>query len=1198
MHVKQIIIQGFKSYKEQTVIEPFSPKHNVIVGRNGSGKSNFFAAIRFVLSDAYTQMGREERQALLHEGSGSAVMTAYVEVIFDNEDERFPTGTEEVILRRTIGVKKDEYSLNRKNATKTDVMNLLESAGFSRSNPYYIVPQGRVTTLTNMKDSERLNLLKEVAGTQVYEARRFDSLRLMEESEHKRQRTDESMTSINNRLAELEEEKEELREYQDKDRERRCLEYCIYHQNQVAFTRELDQIEVLQQNRQEDAAENEQKFIEGEQEMDALDESIGNESKEIRILENDKKDFERDRKTWAKNKAQLDIEVKALTDGRSEAAQRRNQLQSHLKNTQSSIQQREADLARLDPEAKQARNEEAGIKAQLDDAEAHRRQLHEKQGRNEHFRSKKERDQWLTEQIDAINMNLATNKATGMQTNEDIAELKVEVTRLEKEASDFQARLDNYDPELRSAEGEVNTTKDRLVQLTDHRKELEREQARLEENLGPAKEQLRKAENSLAKLQDANLRAGLSTVREWKKQGRFQGLHGTIGELLEVDQTYRNIVDATGGRSLFDYVVDDYETAAELSRLLTKHSLGRVTFLPLNGLRGKQANLPQANDAVHLMKKLKFNEDLHNAFSQIFGKTVICPNLQIASQYARSHGVSAVTFDGDQADKKGALTGGYHDARQSRYDAIQNSKKFGDECDRLQSRLDDVKRQREDLDQQVTNAKSELQKASQKLQQIGNSYGPLRGECRGKLSELERRKIHLETAEKSREGIESDRQRLAQDIQNFETERTSHFQKALSDAEEQQLQTLGARVQALKRQYADLAEKRTRAEEEVSNVRIELNVTLRPTLDQLKAQEIEEGSGGTTGETGLKQAQKDLQRATKAIRTIEEKLRGNEASRDQRSHRLAELQKARDDKQKENEDLAKAIQTQERRLEKSLTRREQLKLQLAEVTKDIRDLGSLPDEAFQKYQNMSVDKAERRLTTVTNALKKYAHVNKKAFEQYNTFIKQRDTLIKRQKELSDGQQSITDLIQLLDQRKDEAIERTFKQVSREFANIFEKLVPAGKGRLIIQRKSDRAARAPQDEDSEDERRDGVENYTGVGISVSFNSKHDEQQRIQQLSGGQKSLCALGLVFAIQACDPAPFYLFDEIDANLDAQYRTAVAQMLQESSQTGQFICTTFRPEMVQVAEKCYGVSYSNKTSSIDVVSTEDALGFVEEQRQ
>lgn len=233
-------------------------------------------------------------------------------------------------------------------------------------------------------------------------------------------------------------------------------------------------------------------------------------------------------------------------------------------------------------------------------------------------------------------------------------------------------------------------------------------------------------------------------------------------------------------------------------------------------------------------------------------------------------------------------------------------------------------------------------------------------------------------------------------------------------------------------------------------------------------------------------------------------------------------------------------------------------------------------------------------------LKKYSNINKKAFEQYNNFTRQRDNLNDRRAELDASQTSIEELIEVLDQRKDEAIERTFKQVSREFANVFERLVPAGRGRLVIQRRSDRAARA-EDEDDEDEdaavaAREGVENYTGVGIAVSFNSKHDEQQRIQQLSGGQKSLCALALVFAIQQCDPAPFYLFDEIDANLDAQYRTAVAQLLEDISRNGQFICTTFRPEMVQVAEKCYGVAYSNKTSSIDVVDREEALKFVDGQ--
>ena len=197
------------------------------------------------------------------------------------------------------------------------------------------------------------------------------------------------------------------------------------------------------------------------------------------------------------------------------------------------------------------------------------------------------------------------------------------------------------------------------------------------------------------------------------------------------------------------------------------------------------------------------------------------------------------------------------------------------------------------------------------------------------------------------------------------------------------------------------------------------------------------------------------------------------------------------------------------------------------------------------------------------------------------------------------------MIEALDQRKDEAIQRTFKQVSKEFANIFERLVPAGRGRLVIQRKTDQ--RQPGEESEDDRPEKSVENFTGVGISVSFNSKHDEQQRIQQLSGGQKSLCALALVFAIQQCDPAPFYLFDEIDANLDAQYRTAVAQMLEDISakqssegegggMSGQFICTTFRPEMLLVADRCYGVTFHNKTSRIDVATREAALEFVDGQ--
>ena len=361
---------------------------------------------------------------------------------------------------------------------------------------------------------------------------------------------------------------------------------------------------------------------------------------------------------------------------------------------------------------------------------------------------------------------------------------------------------------------------------------------------------------------------------------------------------------------------------------------------------------------------------------------------------------------------------------------------------------------------------------------------------------------------------------------------------------------------------------------------------------------------GSGSSTRLKERQRDLKRSSTALDAITKKLAKNEEEIDQAQQQLQVLEKDRSDKQAEVESLRTKIKNHQKNIEKAAAKRALISTQLADVATQIRNLGVLPDSAFSgPYAKMDAKTATSKLHKVQDALKKYGHVNKKAFEQYTQFEKQREVLEQRRAELDGSDTSIRDLIDHLDRRKDEAIERTFRQVSREFASIFERLVPAGKGRLVIQRRSDRQARdeEPDDSDGEEEQQrraagGGVENYTGIGISVSFNSKADEQQRIQQLSGGQKSLCALALVFAIQASDPAPFYLFDEIDANLDAQYRTAVAELLKEGAQGGQFICTTFRPEMLLVAEKCYGVSYLKKASKIDVVSREQALDFIEGQ--
>ncbi|CAF1148950.1 unnamed protein product, partial [Adineta ricciae] len=222
-----VIIQGFRSYRDETVFEPFSQRYNIIVGRNGCGKSNFFFAIQFVLSDEFSNLSAEGRYNLMHEGINSRALNAYVEIIFDNSDSRIMIDKAEVAVRRQISGKKDNYFLDRKVVNKTDIINMLEGAGFSRSNPYYIVKQGKITQMATAPDANRLQLLREVAGTKVYDEKKQESEAILAETEERRKKIADLLKAIEERLLSLETEKEELKQYQKWDRSKRGLECAI-----------------------------------------------------------------------------------------------------------------------------------------------------------------------------------------------------------------------------------------------------------------------------------------------------------------------------------------------------------------------------------------------------------------------------------------------------------------------------------------------------------------------------------------------------------------------------------------------------------------------------------------------------------------------------------------------------------------------------------------------------------------------------------------------------------------------------------------------------------------------------------------------------------------------------------------------------------------------------------------------------------
>jgi structural maintenance of chromosome 3 (chondroitin sulfate proteoglycan 6) len=271
----------------------------------------------------------------------------------------------------------------------------------------------------------------------------------------------------------------------------------------------------------------------------------------------------------------------------------------------------------------------------------------------------------------------------------------------------------------------------------------------------------------------------------------------------------------------------------------------------------------------------------------------------------------------------------------------------------------------------------------------------------------------------------------------------------------------------------------------------------------------------------------------------------------------------------------------------------------------IQELGSLPPPTeLEKFDGKTIAELMKALETFNKKLRKYSHVNKKAYDQYFTFSEQRESLLKRKEELDRGAEKVKELIDSLDRQKDEAINRTFRGVSTHFKDVFKELVPNGEGELQLRTSLDKPSRNALSQASDhsspsksnDDGNTDISLYQGIGIKVRFTSV-GENYMMSQLSGGQKALVALSLIFAIQRCDPAPFYLFDELDQALDSTYRASVANLIQRQANSTdnptQFIVSTFRQELVSVANRCFGISHQNKVSNLHPLSKKDAQTFI-----
>ncbi|GJP45294.1 hypothetical protein CLOM_g4698 [Closterium sp. NIES-68] len=421
----------------------------------------------------------------------------------------------------------------------------------------------------------------------------------------------------------------------------------------------------------------------------------------------------------------------------------------------------------------------------------------------------------------------------------------------------------------------------------------------------------------------------------------------------------------------------------------------------------------------------------------------------------------------------------------------------------------------------------------------------------------------------------------------------------LSAGEQAEVEALVPEIDSLKQQLLVCKRTRMEVESRMSQLETVLTENLLRRQDEVQAEVDVVHVASRRSELEGRRA--EAAAADAALQDLVQEHKRVASRMEQLMKEIRELKANKDKLKQQEEEWERVVQDEGKALEQLLNQRSVWQHRRDDASKKIRDLGSLPADAFDKYQKQSARELHRLLHRCNEEVQGFGHVNRKALDQYVNFTEQREEMQRRQLELDRSDEKIKELIGVLDQRKDEALERTFKQVARNFRETFAQLVPSGHGSLVMvrKRKEDEAVE-DDDEDEDGGNKDGdadsrLDKYAGVRVKVSFTGQ-GETQAMRQLSGGQKTVVALALIFAIQQCDPAPFYLFDEIDAALDPQYRAAVGSMIRKQADEAntQFVITTFRPELVKVADRVYGVFHKNRVSTVKVIDQHAALAFIE----
>lgn len=1167
MHIKSIIIEGFKSYAQRTEINGFDPLFNAITGLNGSGKSNILDSICFLLGISnLTQVRASNLQDLVYKNGQAGITKATVSITFDNHDKKqsplgFEAHNEITVTRQVVIGGRNKYLINGVNANNTRVQDLFCSVGLNVNNPHFLIMQGRITKVLNMKPPEILAMIEEAAGTRMYECKKIAAQKTIEKKEAKLKEIQTILEEeITPTIHKLKEERSSYLEYQKITREIEHLSrlYVAYQfvcaeETKVRSAEELKDMQESILKLQETIAENERRIKEL--------------SKEIGELEK-------------KRDQEIGGALRSLEESLAEAQRTDTKAQSALdlvkQNLKGEEKKRKDLVKNMDDDAKAVINKEKEVKKITDN-----------------FSSLQETSQKDGEAFTAAQQHFNAVSA-GLSSNEDGEEAtlagqmmacKNDISKAETEAKQAQMKLKHAQQELKTKQAEVKKMDSGYKKDNEAFEAVKKNKEKLEEEIKKLNYEDGKEEQLLEKRRDLSRNVGRLREAYESLMSRYSSLRfdyrdpeknwdknrvkGLIASLITVkDPSSATALEVVAGGRLYNVVVDTEVTG---KKLLEKGELKRrLTIIPLNKISARRLGNDTVNvaknlvgaDNVHLALTLVgYDSELQKAMEYIFGTTLVCDTMDNAKivTFDKRIMTKSVTLGGDTFDPQGTLSGGARSQAPSVLSKIQEIKAVQDELRTKETELQTIEREL-----------AALKNTAERYRQLKQQWETKSEEADLLLTKLQQSSYHKqqEELEALKQTIDECEETLkkTKEIQKKAEEKYKVLEHKMKNAEaerEKELKEAQQKLDAAKKKADASSKKMKEKQQEVDALMLELEeMKKEQTTYQQQIEAVDEAIKNYQGQidsmaAGVAKNKEIVKKAQEELAKQKEIIMGHDREIKSKASEAGKMKES-------NNDIQLKIKELEHNISKHKKDSADATARVAKMLNDYEWIASEKhlfgqENTAYDFKTNNPKAAGQRLQKLQEMQEKLGrNVNMRAMNMLTQAEERYNDLMKKKRIVENDKSKILDTIEELDQKKNEALKIAWQKVNKDFGSIFSTLLPGANAKL-----------APPE---------GKNALDGLEFKVALGSTWKEN--LTELSGGQRSLVALSLILAMLLFKPAPIYILDEVDAALDLSHTQNIGQMLRTHFRHSQFIVVSLKDGMFNNANVLF------KTKFVDGVST------------